>query len=46
MGKVFLIAVGLLVLVVAGGLGYFAISDIPPPPGQVQHVIPASRLPH
>ena len=46
MGKVFLIALGLLVLVVAGGVAYFAVSEIPPPAGKVEHVIPLSRLPH
>lgn len=46
MGKVFLIAIGLLVLAVAVGVGYFAVSDIPPPAGKIVHMIPASRLPH
>jgi hypothetical protein len=45
MGKVFLIALGLLVLAVAAGIGYFAVSDIPPPAGRIVHAIPASRLP-
>jgi hypothetical protein len=46
MGKVFLIALGLLVLVVAGSAVFFAVSDMPPPAGRVEHVIPISRLPH
>jgi hypothetical protein len=45
MGKAFLIALGLLVLVVAGGIGYLAASNLPPPSGRIVHAIPASRLP-
>jgi hypothetical protein len=46
MGKVFLIALGLLAIVIAAGAGYFAVSNVPPPKGTIVHVIPSSRLPH
>lgn len=45
MGKLFLTALGLLIIVVAVGVAYFAISDPSPPAGKVEHAIPDSRLP-
>jgi hypothetical protein len=46
MGKMILIAIGLLVVVVAGGVGFLAVWDIPAPTAHVEHVIPDARFPH
>jgi hypothetical protein len=46
MGKVVLIGVALLVVVIAGGVGFLMVWDIPPPTQHVERVIPDARLPH
>lgn len=46
MGKIVLIGVGLLVVVIAGGVGFLAFRDIPAPTAHVEHVIPDARFPH
>ncbi|HUK57728.1 MAG TPA: hypothetical protein VLV50_00750 [Stellaceae bacterium] len=46
MGKFVLIGVGLLVVAIAGGMGFLSIWDIPAPTTHVEHVIPDARLAH
>jgi len=46
MGKVVLIGVGLLAVVIAGGMGFLSVWDIPAPTTHVEHVIPDARLAH
>jgi len=46
MGKLVLIAVALLAVVIAGGVGFLSMWDIPAPSAHVEHVIPDARLPH
>jgi hypothetical protein len=45
MGKIVLIGVGLLVVVIAGGVGFLSVWDIPAPNTPVEHVIPDARFP-
>jgi hypothetical protein len=45
MGKIVLICVGLLVVAVAGGVGFLAVWDIPAPTAHVEHVIPDAHFP-
>lgn len=45
MARVFLTVIGLLIVVAAIGVAYFAVTDVPPPSGKIEHVIPESRLP-
>jgi hypothetical protein len=45
MARVFLTVIGLLIIIVVLGVGYFAVTDVPPPAGKIEHVIPESRLP-
>jgi hypothetical protein len=45
MGKIVLIGVALLVVAVAGGVGFLSMWDIPAPTQHVEHVIPDARLP-
>ncbi|HEY5210777.1 MAG TPA: hypothetical protein VIJ42_15170 [Stellaceae bacterium] len=45
MGKLLLTVLGLLLIVIVAGVAYFAISDVPPPSGKIEHAIPDSRLP-
>jgi hypothetical protein len=45
MGKLLLTVIGLVVIVVAAGIVYFAVADVPPPFGKIEHAIPDSRLP-
>jgi hypothetical protein len=44
MGKVVLIAFGLVVVVIAGGVGFLSVWNIPAPTAHVEHVIPDARL--
>jgi hypothetical protein len=46
MGKMVLIGVGVLVLAVAGGIGFLMVWDIPAPTTHVERVIPDAKLPH
>ncbi|HXQ52551.1 MAG TPA: hypothetical protein VN802_15760 [Stellaceae bacterium] len=46
MGKIVLIGVGLLMVVIAGGIGVLAMMDIPAPSAHVEHVLPDARFPH
>ena len=46
MGKIVLIGVGVLVVALAGGVGFLSMWDIPAPTVHVEHVIPDARLPH
>ncbi len=46
MGKAVLIGVALLVLVIAGGVGFLMMWNIPAPAQHVERVIPDARLPH
>jgi hypothetical protein len=46
MGKIVLIGVGILVVALAGGVGFLSMWDIPAPNTHVEHVIPDARLPH
>jgi hypothetical protein len=45
MGKIVLIGLGLLVVVIAGGVGFLSMWDIPAPAAHVEHVIPDARFP-
>jgi hypothetical protein len=45
MARVLLTAIGLLIVAVAIAVAYFAITDLPPPSGKIEHVIPESRMP-
>jgi hypothetical protein len=44
MARVFLTVIGLLIVAAAIGVAYFAITDVPPPSGKIEHVIPESHL--
>ncbi|HUZ74982.1 MAG TPA: hypothetical protein VMU87_18505 [Stellaceae bacterium] len=46
MGKAVLIGVALLVLVIAGGVGFLMVWNIPAPTLHVERVIPDARLAH
>ncbi|MGH6981549.1 MAG: hypothetical protein ACREFC_10115 [Stellaceae bacterium] len=43
MARVFLTVIGLLIIVVVLGVAYFAVTDVPPPSGRIEHVIPEQR---
>jgi len=45
MARVLLTAIGLLIVAVAIAVAYFGITDLPPPGGKIEHVIPESRMP-
>jgi hypothetical protein len=45
MARVLLTVIGLLIIIVIVGVAYFAIVEVPPPAGKIEHVIPESRLP-
>lgn len=45
MAKVFLTVIGLLIIAAAVGVVYFAVTDVPPPAGKIEHVIPELRMP-
>jgi hypothetical protein len=45
MGKMVLIGVALVVVVIAGGVGFLAVWDMPAPTAPVEHVIPDARFP-
>jgi hypothetical protein len=45
MGKILLTVIFVLIVVAAGGVAYFAVTDVPPPAGPIEHPIPVSRLP-
>ncbi|HXE16324.1 MAG TPA: hypothetical protein VN632_03785 [Stellaceae bacterium] len=40
MARVLLTVIVLLVVVVGLGVAYFAVTDVPPPSGKIEHVIP------
>jgi hypothetical protein len=46
MGKIVLIGAALVVVAIAGGVGFLSMWDIPAPTERVEHVIPDARLPH
>jgi hypothetical protein len=46
MGKLVLIAVGVLVVVVAGGAAFLMVWDVPAPTAHVERAIPDARFPH
>jgi hypothetical protein len=45
MARVLLTVIGLLIVIVVAGVAYFAVIDVPPPSGKIEHVIPESHLP-
>jgi hypothetical protein len=45
MARVLLTVISLLIIVAALGVAYFAVTDVPPPAGKIEHAIPESRLP-
>jgi hypothetical protein len=45
MARIVLTVIGLLILVIAAGLAYFALGDLPAPQSKIERVIPDSRLP-
>ena len=46
MGKLVLIGIALLAVVIAGGIGFLMLWDIPAPTQHVERVIPDARLSH
>jgi hypothetical protein len=45
MARVLLTVIGLLIIAGVVGVAYFAVTDVPPPAGKIEHAIPESRLP-
>ena len=46
MGKLVLIGVALVAVIIAGGIGFLMVWDIPAPQQHVERVIPDARFPH
>jgi len=44
MARVFLTVIGLLIIVAVLGVAYFAVTDVPPPSGKIEHIIPEQHL--